>query len=198
VPTTTYEIFTSDAQRFAIAFGSNPYDPTNLSTTFDPMIVRWSDQENIYDWVPSASNQSGELRLSNGSNIVTAFHARQENLVFTDSSLFVMQYLGPPYVWKFNLIADNITLNGPNAVASANNVTYWMGMDKFYTYTGRVDTLPCTLRQYVFGNLNKDQVYQITAGTNEGFNEVWWHYPSAGSTVNDSYVIYNYVEQLWY
>jgi hypothetical protein len=109
-----------------------------------------------------------------------------------------MQYLGPPYVWKFNLIADNITLNGPNAVASANNVTYWMGMDKFYTYTGRVDTLPCTLKQYVFGNLNKDQVYQITAGTNEGFNEVWWHYPSAGSTVNDSYVIYNYVEQLWY
>jgi len=198
VPTSTYEIFTSDAQRFAIAFGANSYDPTNLSTTFDPMLVRWSDQENVYDWVPSAANQAGELRLSNGSNIVTAFHARQENLVFTDSSLFVMQYLGPPYVWKFNLIADNITLNGPNAVASANNVTYWMGMDKFYTYTGRVDTLPCTLKQYVFGNLNKDQVYQITAGTNEGFNEVWWHYPSAGSTVNDSYVIYNYVEQLWY
>ena len=140
VPTSTYEIFTSDAQRFAIAFGANSYDPTNLSTTFDPMLVRWSDQENIYDWVPSASNQAGELRLSNGSNIVTAFHARQENLVFTDSSLFVMQYLGPPYVWKFNLIADNITLNGPNAVASANNVTYWMGMDKFYTYTGRVES----------------------------------------------------------
>jgi hypothetical protein len=198
VPTSTLQIFTSDAQRFAICFGANPYDPTNLSTTFDPMIVRWSDQENIYDWVPSSSNQAGEIRLSNGSTIVTGFHARQENLVFTDSSLFVMQYLGPPYVWKFNLIAENISLIGPNAVATANNVVYWMGVDKFYTYTGRVDTLPCTLQRYVFNNLNKDQAFQIVAGTNEGFNEVWWQYPSAGSVVNDSYVIYNYVENLWY
>jgi hypothetical protein len=198
VPTSTFQIFTSDAQRFAICFGANSYDPTNLSTTFDPMIVRWSDQENIYDWVPSAANQSGEIRLSNGSTIVTGFHARQENLVYTDSSMFVMQYLGPPYVWKFNLLADNISIMGPNAIANANNVTYWMGVDKFYTYTGRVDTLPCTLQRYVFNNLNKDQAYQIIAGTNEGFNEVWWQYPSAGSTVNDSYVIYNYVEQLWY
>ena len=198
VPTTTLQVFTSDAQRFAIAFGANPYDPTNLSTTFDPMLVRWSDQENIYDWVPSAANQAGELRLSNGSTIVSAIHARQEILIFTDSSLFVTQYIGPPFVWKFNLIADNITLNGPNAVATANNVTYWMGMDKFYTYTGRVDTLPCTLKQYVFQNMNKDQAYQIVAGTNEGFNEVWWQYPSSSSSVNDSYVIYNYVEQLWY
>ena len=198
VPTSTLQIFTSDAQRFTICFGANPYDPTNLSTDFDPMVVRWSDQENIYDWVPSALNQAGEIRLSNGSTIVTGFHARQENLVYTDSSLFVMQYLGPPYVWKFNLLAENISLIGPNAIATANNVVYWMGADKFYVYTGRVDTLPSTLRQFVFGNLNKDQAFQIVAGTNEGFNEVWWHYPSGTSVVNDSYVIYNYVENLWY
>ena len=198
VPHTTLQIFASDTQRFGIAFGANPYDPTNANTTFDPMLVRWSDQENIYDWVPTTTNQAGELKLSNGSTIVTALHSRQENLIYTDTALFVMQYLGPPYVWGFNLIADNISIMSPQAVTSVNNVTYWMGVDKFYTYTGRVETLPCTLRQYIFNDFNYSQSYQVISGSNEGYNEVWWHYPSANSPINDRYVIFNHLERIWY
>ena len=200
VPTQTLQVFVSPLQRFVIAMGANPYDPNELAspTTFDPMLVRWSDQENPYDWVPSSSNQSGELRLSNGSTIVTGLHGRQENLIFTDTALFVMQYLGPPYVWGFNMIESNLSIISPHAAITVNNVTYWMGLDKFYTYSGTVATNPCTLRQFVFGNLNQTQSYQIVCGSNEGFNEVWWHYPSYDSDVNDSYVIYNYVEKLWY
>jgi len=162
------------------------------------MIVRWSDQENIYDWVPTTTNQSGELKLSNGSTIVAGIHSRQENLIYTDTALFVMQYLGPPYVWGFNLIADNISVMSPQAITSVNNVTYWMGVDKFYTYTGRVETLPCTLRQFIFNDFNYSQAYQTISGSNEGYNEVWWMYPSQNSPVNDRYVIFNHLERIWY
>jgi hypothetical protein len=200
VPTQTLQVFVSPLQRFVIAMGSNPYDPgeSGSPTTFDPMLVRWADQENPYDWVPSSTNQSGEQRLSNGSTIVTCLHGRQENLIFTDTALFVMQYLGPPYVWGFNMIEGNLSIISPAAAVTANNVTYWMGMDKFSSYSGTVAPIPCTLRQFIFGNINQSQAYQVVSGSNEGFNEVWWHYPSAGSQVNDSYVIYNYLEKLWY
>jgi len=198
VPTSTLQIFTSGIQRFGICFGANPYDPTNANTTFDPMLVRWSDQENIYDWVPTAANQSGELRLSSGSTIVAGLHTRQENLVFTDSALFSMQYVGPPYVWGFSLLTDNISIMGPNAFSTVNGVTYWMGVDKFYAYSGRTETLPCTVRQYIFNDINLAQSYQVVSGTNEGYNEVWWHYPSANSLVNDRYVIFNHLERIWY
>ena len=109
-----------------------------------------------------------------------------------------MQYLGPPFVWGFNIIQDNVTLIGPNAVITANNITYWMGSDKFYFYDGRVQTLPCSLRSFVYGRLNKDQAWQCNVGYNEEFNEIWWFYPSTGSNVIDSYVIYNIMEQSWY
>jgi len=198
VPTTTLAVIASDIQRFVIAFGSNPYTPGDPATVFDPMIVRWSDQEDAYTWVPSATNQSGEYKLAGGSAIVTARTARQEILIWTDAALFTMQYLGPPYVWGFNLLMDNISLISPNAIASVNNQTFWMGVDKFYVYTGRVDTIPCTLRQYVFNDINQAQAYQIVSGTNEGYNEVWWFYPSANSPVNDRYVIYNHLEKIWY
>ncbi len=200
VPTQVLQVFVSATQRFVVALGSNPYDPNQATvpTAFDPMLVRWSDQENPYDWIPSSINQAGELRLSTGSTIVTCLHGRQENLIFTDTALFVMQYLGPPYVWGFNIIESNLSIISPNAAVTANNVTYWMGVDKFYSYAGTVSPIPCTLRQFIFGNLNQSQAYQIISGTNEGFNEVWWHYPSANSQVNDSYVIYNYLEKLWY
>lgn len=198
VPSQTLQILTSGLQRFGLAFGANPYDPSTPSTTFDPMLVRWSDQENIYDWVPTTFNQSGEQRLSNGSTIVTAVHSRQENIVFTDTAVFVMQYLGPPYIWGFQLITDNISVASPNAIATANNITYWMGTDKFYTYSGRVDTLDCTIWKYIYNNINKDQLYQVMAGTNAAYSEVWWFYPSANSLVNDSYAIYNYSERIWY
>jgi len=198
VPTSTLQIFTSGIQRFGICFGANPYDPTNANTAFDPMLVRWSDQENIYDFVPTASNQSGELRLSSGSTIVAGLHTRQENLVFTDSALFSMQYIGPPFVWGFSVLTENISIIGPNATSTVNGVTYWMGVDKFYAYSGRTETLPCTVRQYVFNDINIAQSYQVVSGTNEGYNEVWWHYPSANSLVNDRYVIFNHLERVWY
>jgi hypothetical protein len=198
VPTTTLAVIASDIQRFVIAFGSNPYVPGNSATTFDPMIVRWSDQEDAYTWVPAATNQSGEYKLAGGSTIVAARTAKQEIIIWTDAALFTMQYLGPPYVWGFNLLMDNISLISPNAIASVNNQTFWMGVDKFYVYTGRVDTVPCTLRQYVFNDINQAQAYQIVSGTNEGYNEVWWFYPSANSPVNDRYVIYNHLEKIWY
>ena len=197
-PTTTLAVIASDVQRFVIAFGSNPYVPGNSATTFDPMIVRWSDQEDAYTWVPAATNQSGEYKLAGGSTIVAARTAKQEVLIWTDAALFTMQYLGPPYVWGFNLLMDNVSIISPNAIASVNNQTFWMGVDKFYVYTGRVDTVPCTLRQYVFNDINQSQSYQIVAGTNEGFNEVWWFYPSANSPVNNRYVIYNHLEKIWY
>ena len=198
VPTTTLAVIASDVQRFVIAFGSNPYTPGNSATTFDPMIVRWSDQEDAYTWVPSATNQSGEYKLAGGSTIVTARPAKQEILIWTDAALFTMQYLGPPYVWGFNLLMDNTSIISPNAIASVNNQTFWMGVDKFYVYTGRVDTLNCTVWQYVFNDINQAQAYQIVSGTNEKYSEVWWFYPSANSPVNDRYVIYNHMEKIWY
>ena len=197
-PTTTLAIIASDVQRFVIAFGSNPYVPGNSATTFDPMIVRWSDQEDAYTWVPAATNQSGEYKLAGGSTIVTARTAKQEILIWTDAALFTMQYIGPPYVWGFNLLMDNTSIISPNAIASVNNQTFWMGTDKFYVYTGRVDTLNCTVWQYVFNDINIDQKYQIVSGTNEKYSEVWWFYPSANSPVNDRYVIYNHMEKIWY
>jgi hypothetical protein len=198
VPNATNEILASAIQRFVIAMGANPYDPTNPNTAFDPMLVRWSDQENPYEWVPAITNQSGEFRLSHGSYIVTSNPTRQENLIWTDSALYSMQYLGAPYVWGFNLLMDNLSIMSPNAAVTANNVTYWMGRDKFYVYSGRVETLPCALRQYVFNDLNLDQAYQVFSGSNEAYNEVWWFYCSNGSTVVNKYVIYNYLENIWY
>ena len=198
VPNRVYEIHTSGVQRFGICIGANPYDPTDSETAFDPMLVRWSDQENIYQWVPAADNQAGELRFSHGSQLVTGRHGRQEFVVWSDSAIYSMQYLGPPYVWGVNLLMDGISIASPNAVVGASNLMFWMGVDKFYMYDGRTQTLPCTVRQYVFDNFNFDQSFQVVAGGNEQYSEVWWHYPSAGSNVNDSYVIYNYLDNAWY
>jgi hypothetical protein len=162
------------------------------------MLVRWSDQENPYQWVPDVTNQSGEFRLSHGSTIVTSINTRQEILIWTDSALYSMQYLGPPYVYKFEILMDNISIISPNSAITINNITYWMGDGKFYQYSGRVETLPCSLRQYIFNDINKTQAYQIFSGGNEGYNEVWWFYCSNNSNVVDKYVIYNYLDKVWY
>lgn len=198
IPRNTYQIATSSVGNFTIAFGSNPYSPTDFTTDFDPLLVRWSDADNPFEWVPATTNQSGETRLSYGSYIVSALDTRQEVLIWTDAALFSMQYLGPPYVFGVNLLMDNISIASPNAAITVNNVTYWMGVDKFYQYSGRVETLPSSLRQFVFNDINTDQLAQIVAGTNEGYNEVWWFYPSANSLVNDRYVVYNHLERIWY
>ena len=198
VPNNTYQVATSSVGNFTIAFGSNPYDPTNFSTDFDPLLVRWSDADNPFEWVPATTNQSGENRLSYGSYIVAALDTRQEILIWTDAAIFSMQYLGPPYVFSQNLLMDNISIASPNAAITVNNVTYWMGVDKFYQYSGRVETLPCSLRQFVFTDINTDQLAQIVCGSNEGYNEVWWFYPTANSLVNNRYVVYNHLERIWY
>jgi hypothetical protein len=193
-PVAVSQVMVSDASRFVLAFGANDYG----SSTQDPMLVRWSDQESYSVWTPAITNQAGSFRLSTGSTIVSAIQTRQEILVLTDAAVYSMQYLGPPYVWGFNIMSHNISIIGPNAVAAANNIVYWMGRDKFYAYTGRVETLPCALRQYVFGDINLDQSYQIFSGSNEGYSEVWWFYCSANSTNIDRYVIYNYLDKVWY
>jgi hypothetical protein len=197
VPNTTNQVLASAIQRFIICMGANPYDPTNSETAFDPMLVRWSDQENPYEWVPAVTNQSGEFRLSNGSFIVTARSTRQEILVWTDTAIYSMQYLGPPYVWGFQILMDNISIISPNAAITANNITYWMGVDRFYMYSGRVETLPCSLWQYVYNDINKNQGFQVFAGGNDGYSEIWWFYCSTNSNVIDKYVIYNYLERTW-
>ena len=187
-------LLVSDASRFVIVFGTNDYG----ASTIDPMLIRWSEQENPFVWTPAITNQAGSVRLSHGSEIVTAIQTRQEIVTFTDQALYSLQYLGPPFVWGTQLLGDNISIMGPNAVALASGVVYWMGVDKFYMYDGRVQTLNCDLRRYVFEDFNQDQAAQVFSGTNEGFNEVWWFYCSAGSTVVDKYVIYNYLEKIWY
>lgn len=186
-------ILVSDASRFVLVFGTNDYGQTFLN----PMLIRWSDQEDPYTWTPQATNQAGSLQLSHGSEIITAVQSRQEIVVFTDSSLYSLQYVGPPFVWTAQLIADNVSIIGPNAAVIASGAVYWMGVDKFYKYDGRVQTLNCDLRRYIFNDFNKLQPQQVYAGTNEGFNEVWWFYCSADSTVSDKYVIYNYIENVW-
>jgi hypothetical protein len=198
VPNETFQVVSSAIQRFIIAMGANSYDPGDSETAFDPMLVRWSDQENPYQWVPEVTNQAGEFRLSNGSYIMGARATRQEILIWTDSCLYSMQYLGAPYVWGFNILMDNISVMSPNAMITINNVTYWMGTDKFYMYSGRVETLPCSLRQYIFDDINKDQAFQVFCGSNEAYNEIWWFYCSTNSTTVDKYVIYNYLDRVWY
>ena len=194
VPLTQYTLIVSDASRFTMLFGTNDY----LSTVYDPMLVRWSDQESVTEWQPAATNQAGSIRLSHGSQIVGVLQARQEILVWSDAALYSLQYLGPPGVWKTQLLSDNISVASLNCMAYASGVAYWMGIDKFYKYDGSVQTLNCDLRQYVYGNINKAQSAQFFAGTNEGFNEVWWFYCSNGSSTIDKYVIYNYLENIWY
>jgi hypothetical protein len=187
-------IIVSDTSRFILVFGTNDYGADYL----DPMLIRWSAQEDPYTWTPQATNQAGSVRLSHGSQIITAIQTRQEIVVLTDQAVYSLQYLGPPYVWGSQLLGDNISVMGPNAVSLASGIVYWMGVDKFYKYDGRVQTLNCDLRRYVFQDINQIQNQQVYSSTNEGFNEVWWFYCSANSSTIDKYVVYNYLEDNWY
>ena len=184
----------SDSSNFVIVFGTNDYG----SSTLDPMLIRWSDQQSTVVWYPDITNQAGSVRLSHGSQIITAIQTRQEIVVFTDAALYSMQYLGPPYVWGVQLLSENTTIIGPNAAVLASGVIYWMGIDKFYMYDGRVQTLSCDLRRFVFQNMNYYQNEQVYCSTVEGFNEVWWFYVSGTGNQINSYVVYNYLEKNWY
>ena len=192
-PSVCNHVDVSDASRFVVAFGCDDYS----SSTLDPMLVRWSDQEDYATWAPAITNQAGSYRLSRGSEIVTAVQTRQEFLVLTDAAAYSMQFIGAPYVWSFQLLADNISVMSPRSAITAGGFTFWMGVDKFYAYTGQVATLDCSVWSYVFEDIDRDQAYQIFAGSNEGYNEVWWFYCSKGSTTIDKYIIFNYLENTW-
>jgi hypothetical protein len=194
VPDEVGQLLVSQTDRHLLAFGATPYGGGD----FDPLLIRWADQDNPVDWTPEITNSAGFLKVSSGSSIVSAFRTRQETLVFTDATLHSLQFLGTNDVFGIQELETNISIAGPRAVTSANNVVYWMGVDKFYAYNGRVDTLPCTLRNHVFNNINFEALIYVIGGTNETFNEVWWFYPTANSNINDAYVVYNYREQIWY
>lgn len=194
VPTKQNVLAISDTSRFIFAFGSNDYG----STVLDPMLIRWSDQDNALVWTPDATNQAGSIRLSDGSEIVAVAQTRQEFVAITDTAIYSLQYLGPPVIWGTQLLGSNISIAGQNAATIASGVVYWMGVDKFYKYDGRLQTLNCDLRRYVFNDFSQAQRAQVYAGTNEAFNEVWWFYCSTSSNQIDRYVIYNYIENVWY
>jgi len=198
VPLMQNYLMVSDVSRFVFCFGTNDYG----TATQNQMLLRWSDQESVTQWTPAATNQAGSLLLSHGSRIVTAIQTRQEIVVLTDSAVYSLQYQGAPIVWGSQLLADNTSIIGPNAVATATSVIYWMGVDKFYKYDGRVQTLRCDLRKFIYEDINLEQADQFFAGTNEGFNEVWFFYCSANSENIDRYAVYNYFENngegVWY
>jgi hypothetical protein len=196
VPNKAMQTLVSQNDRHLLAFGCQPY--AGSSTDFDPLLIRWASQDDPGMWTPQVTNSAGFLRVSRGSLIVRAIPTKQEILVFTEATLNSLQFTGTTDVFALQEIGDNLSIIGPRAVTVVNNMTFWMGRDKFYVYTGRVETLPCTLRNHVFQNINYDQVDQIICGTNEGWNEVWWMYPTANSQVNNAYVIYNHLERIWY
>ena len=194
VPTKVNIAFVSDISRFVFCFGCTDIS----SSVLDPMLIRWSDQESVVDWTPSATNQAGSLRLSQGSDIIAIQQSREEILVWTDAALYSLQYIGGTEGWGAKLVGENISIAGQKSTSLASGVSYWMGSDKFYNYDGRTQTLRCDLRQYIFSDINEAQMEQVVCGTNEGFNEIWWFYCSQDSVVLDRYAIYNYLEDIWY
>jgi hypothetical protein len=194
-------------QGFLLALGCTNYDatasPPDYLGTYDPLLIRWSNVDpdigpEPENWQPTVTNTAGFLRLQSGSRIVTAINTRQETLVFTNTSLTSIQFLGTAEVFGLQELSHNISIIGANALVGSNNITYWMGRDRFYTYSGRVDTLPCTIRQYIFTDLNFTHSALIFAGVNNKFTEIIWFYPSANSDEIDRYVVFNYLENIWY
>ena len=194
IPVSQKLILVSDINRFVFAFGANDLG----SSQPNPMLIRWSDQEDATNWSPSSTNQAGDIILSNGTEIVAAQQARQEVLVWTDSALYALQYVGAPAVWTAQSVGENTSIASQNAVGWANGVAYWMGRDKFYMYDGRTQPLECDLRRFIFNDFNTLQYEQVFCGTNESYHEIWWWYCSSDSSVADKYVVYNYVEKVWY
>lgn len=193
-PTVAAKILVSDVDRHVIAFGCNPLG----SSTQDPLLIRFSDQENAADWTPTTTNTAGDLLVGSGSRIVTAIETRQQILVLTDISVHAMQYLGPPFTFGINMMAEGTTIVGPNAAVAVDDTVFWMGQTEFYVYNGSVQKLPCSVRDYVFSNFNTNQIEKVFCSTNTSFAEIWWFYPSANSDNLDRYVVYNYEQNVWY
>ena len=193
-PTVATQVMVSDVDRHVIAFGCDPVDNPGVQ---DPLLIRFSSQESATDWNPTALNTAGDLRIGSGSKIIVAVETRQQTIVFTDTSLHAMQYLGPPFTFGIQKISENITIQSPNAAVAVDDRIFWMGRNEFYLYEGTVNRLPCTVRDYVFNDINFDQAEKVFAAANTANSEIWWFYPSANSSENDRYVSFNYLEQAW-
>ena len=193
-PTKSRKVIVSERDRHVICFGANPIG----SAIQDRLLVRFSSQENPFFWTPSATNTAGDLRIGSGSEIVTAVKTRRETIVLTDTSVHSMQFIGPPFTFGINQLASAITVRGFNSAVAVGDSVFWMGYDRFYIYDGRVQVIPCSVRDHVFKNFNETQSDKIFAGVNSAFGEVFWFYPSASSEENDKYVIYNYDQKIWY
>tara|TARA_R100001129_G_scaffold101529_1_gene69487 strand:+ start:1454 stop:3568 length:2115 start_codon:yes stop_codon:yes gene_type:complete len=194
-PVVAKQIIVSDRDRHVIAFGCD--SETNPGVQ-DPLLIRFCDQENVLEWQSLVTNTAGDLRIGSGSRIVTAVETRQQILVYTDVSLHAMQFLGPPFTFGINAISEGITIAGPLCAIAVEDSVFWMGAEEFYVYAGSVQRLPCSVRDYVFNDINSDQLEKVTAGLNSAFAEVTWFYPSGSSTENDRYVTYNYQQKIWY
>jgi len=194
VPTVARKVLVSEVDRHVLAFGANPLGESGQ----DPLLIRFSSQESATDWTPTATNTAGDLRLSQGSEIITALRTSRQILVWTDTSLHSVQFTGPPFTFGTALLADNTRIAGPNAAISVNDTVFWMGQENFYVYDGRVMPIPCSVRDYVFSDLNRNQSFKIHAGSLGSQTEVWWFYCSESSNEIDKYVIYNYGEKVWY
>ncbi len=194
VPTTTRQVMVSDTDRHVLCFGANPIG----SATFDPLLIRWSSQESVTDWTPTATNTAGSIRLSQGSEIVTAVRTSRQVLVFTENSLHSVQFIGPPFTFGTAILGTNVRIAGPNTAIAVNDLVFWMGQENFYVYDGRITAIPCSVRQYVFDDINRNQSFKFFAGSLSSNTEVWWYYCSENSQEIDRYVIYNYLEKVWY
>jgi hypothetical protein len=187
-------VLVSDVSRHVILFGCNPEN----STTQDPLLIRFGSQESLLTWSASATNSAGDLRLGSGSEIIAAIETKQQIMVFTDVSLHAMQFLGPPFTFGIGMVSDNLTIMGPLSAINVEDKIFWMGQEEFYAYSGAVQRLPCTVRDYVFSDFNFLQKEKVTAASNTAFGEIWWFYPSGSSEENDRYVVFNYQQNLWY
>tara|TARA_R110000851_G_scaffold91647_2_gene200038 strand:- start:69 stop:1229 length:1161 start_codon:yes stop_codon:yes gene_type:complete len=195
-PVIAKQILVSDKDRHVIAFGCDPEGAG--AGEQDPLLIRFSSQESLTQWGAQTTNTAGDLRLGSGSEIVTAVETRQQILVFTDVSLHAMQFLGPPFVFGINTVSENITTASPLCAIAVNDNVFWMGREEFYVYSGAVNKLPCTVKDYVFSDFNEQQIQKVTASSNTSFSEVWWFYPSSNSEENDRYVVFNYEQNVWY
>ena len=198
VPTLGLQVITSEIDRHLIVLGADPISGSARSGVLDPMLVAFSDQENELEFEPLITNTAGSLRLSSGSNIVGAVKSRQEIIIFTDTSVYSMQFVGPPFTFAINLINEATGLLGPKAAITADSGVYFMSYGSFYIYNGTVEKLPCTVQSYVFSDFNDGQAYKVHAFSNSENNEIGWFYPSASATEIDRYVIYNTQEKVWY
>ena len=202
VPQVAKQVLVSDQDRHVIAFGCDGLNSSASANqgdgTQDPLLIRFSDQENPLVWYPTTTNTAGDIRLGAGSTFVQAVETKREILVWTDTALNSMRFIGPPFTFGLQQLASNITIMGPNAAVATEDVVYWMGIDNFYVYAGQTQQLPCTVKDKVFLDFNLEQADKVVSGVNSEFSEVFWFYPSASSSDNDKYVVYNYGEKVWY